>query len=83
LEVLAAHPTAEIVVRAPRPAQRHVDRRRVDRRLSPAFGPLYADRPGRLRLSLDLFTDLPPAGFELGGGFGNAIVGTLAGPSPR
>ena len=29
------------------------------------------------RLSLELFTDLPPAGFETGGGFGNAIVGTL------
>ncbi|NVO17207.1 MAG: phosphate ABC transporter permease PstA [Rhodoplanes sp.] len=32
---------------------------------------------GGSRLSLELFTDLPPAGFELGGGFGNAIVGTL------
>ncbi len=32
---------------------------------------------GGSRFSLDLFTDLPPAGFELGGGFGNAIVGTL------
>jgi phosphate transport system permease protein len=32
---------------------------------------------GGSRLSLDLFTELPPAGFELGGGFGNAIVGTL------
>ena len=29
------------------------------------------------RLSLELFTELPPAGFETGGGFGNAIVGTL------
>jgi len=29
------------------------------------------------RLSLELFTDLPPAGFEPGGGFGNAILGTL------
>ena len=29
------------------------------------------------RLSLELFTELPPAGFEMGGGFGNAIVGTL------
>ena len=32
---------------------------------------------GGSRLSLTLFTELPPAGFELGGGFGNAIVGTL------
>ena len=32
---------------------------------------------GGARFSLDLFTELPPAGFELGGGFGNAIVGTL------
>jgi phosphate transport system permease protein len=32
---------------------------------------------GGARLSLELFTDLPPAGFEMGGGFGNAIVGTL------
>ena len=33
---------------------------------------------GGSRLSLDLFTELPPAGFEMGGGFGNAIVGTLS-----
>ena len=32
---------------------------------------------GGARLSLELFTSLPPAGFEMGGGFGNAIVGTL------
>ncbi len=32
---------------------------------------------GGSRLSLELFTELPPAGFEMGGGFGNAIVGTL------
>ena len=32
---------------------------------------------GGARFSLELFTQLPPAGFELGGGFGNAIVGTL------
>jgi phosphate transport system permease protein len=32
---------------------------------------------GGARLSLELFTELPPAGFELGGGFGNAIVGTI------
>jgi phosphate transport system permease protein len=33
---------------------------------------------GGARLSTELFTELPPAGFEMGGGFGNAIVGTLA-----
>ena len=33
---------------------------------------------GGARLGLDLFTDLPPAGFEMGGGFGNAIIGTVA-----
>lgn len=32
---------------------------------------------GGARLNLDLFSELPPAGFELGGGIGNAIVGTL------
>ena len=32
---------------------------------------------GGQRLSLELFTALPPAGFEMGGGFGNAVVGTL------
>src|SRR5690349_3168445 len=32
---------------------------------------------GGARLSLELFTDLPPAGFEIGGGFGNAILGTV------
>lgn len=32
---------------------------------------------GGERLSLELLTDLPPAGFEVGGGFGNAILGTL------
>ncbi len=32
---------------------------------------------GGSRLSLALFTELPPAGLEQGGGFGNAIVGTL------
>ena len=33
---------------------------------------------GGARLSLALFTELPPAGFEVGGGFGNAILGTIA-----
>jgi phosphate transport system permease protein len=32
---------------------------------------------GGARLHWDLFLELPPAGFEMGGGFGNAIVGTL------
>lgn len=32
---------------------------------------------GGSRLRLEVLTDLPPAGFELGGGFGNALVGTL------
>jgi len=32
---------------------------------------------GGARLDLEALTELPPAGFELGGGFGNAIVGTL------
>lgn len=32
---------------------------------------------GGARLSLALFSELPPSAFEDGGGFGNAIVGTL------
>ena len=32
---------------------------------------------GGKRLSLSLFSELPPSAFEQGGGFGNAIVGTL------
>jgi phosphate transport system permease protein len=32
---------------------------------------------GGARLSLSVFTELPPSAFELGGGFGNAIAGTL------
>jgi len=44
----------------------------------PLFSVLYMlIVQGGSRLSLDLFTELPPAGFELGGGFGNAIAGTL------
>jgi phosphate transport system permease protein len=44
----------------------------------PLFSVLYMliVRGGQ-RLSLELFTELPPAGFEMGGGFGNAVVGTL------
>lgn len=44
----------------------------------PLFSVLYMlISMGGARLSLDLFTQLPPAGFEMGGGFGNAIVGTV------
>jgi phosphate transport system permease protein len=32
---------------------------------------------GGMRLSLEVFYSLPPTAFEAGGGFGNAIVGTL------
>jgi len=32
---------------------------------------------GGSRLGLALFVELPPAGFEMGGGFGNAIAGTI------
>ncbi|SFK59833.1 phosphate ABC transporter permease PstA [Methylophaga sulfidovorans] len=32
---------------------------------------------GGARLDVEAITALPPAGFEMGGGFGNAIVGTL------
>ena len=32
---------------------------------------------GGQRLGLALFTELPPAGFEMGGGFGNAVLGTV------
>ncbi len=32
---------------------------------------------GGKRLSLSLFSELPPTAFEQGGGFGNAVVGTL------
>jgi phosphate transport system permease protein len=44
----------------------------------PLFSVLYMlIAKGGARLSTELFTELPPAGFELGGGFGNAVVGTL------
>jgi phosphate transport system permease protein len=44
----------------------------------PLFSVLYGlIVKGGHRLSLEVFTELPPAGFEDGGGFGNAIVGTL------
>ncbi|HUL59741.1 MAG TPA: phosphate ABC transporter permease PstA [Anaeromyxobacteraceae bacterium] len=46
--------------------------------LVPLFSVLFmlAWRGGK-KLSLSLFTQLPPAPLEAGGGFGNAIVGTL------
>ena len=44
----------------------------------PLFSVLYMlISQGGQRLSLDLFSQLPPAGFMQGGGFGNAILGTL------
>ncbi|KIO48493.1 phosphate ABC transporter permease PstA [Nitrosospira sp. NpAV] len=32
---------------------------------------------GGARLNMEVFTELPPAGFEMDGGFGNALVGTF------
>jgi len=32
---------------------------------------------GGARLNMEVLTELPPAGFETGGGFGNALVGTF------
>ena len=44
----------------------------------PLFSVLYMlFVEGGSRFGLEIFTELPPAGFEMGGGFGNAIVGTL------
>jgi len=44
----------------------------------PLFSVLYMlISEGGSRLAPELFTELPPAGFEEGGGFGNAIIGTL------
>ncbi len=44
----------------------------------PLFSVLYGlIIKGGHRLGMEIFTELPPAGFEEGGGFGNAIVGTL------
>lgn len=44
----------------------------------PLFSVLYMlIVKGGSRLNLGVFTELPPAGFEMGGGFGNAILGTL------
>ena len=45
----------------------------------PLFSVLYMLIVTRRRTgsASTLFTELPPAGIELGGGFGNAILGTL------
>lgn len=44
----------------------------------PLFSVLYMlITRGGARLSMEVFTELPPAGFEMGGGFGNALVGTF------
>jgi phosphate transport system permease protein len=44
----------------------------------PLFSVLYMlITRGGARLNLEIFTELPPAGFEMGGGFGNALVGTF------
>jgi phosphate transport system permease protein len=44
----------------------------------PLFSVLYMlVVKGGARLGTELFTELPPAGFEIGGGIGNAIQGTL------
>jgi phosphate transport system permease protein len=43
----------------------------------PLFSVIYMlIREGGARLDWEALTALPPAGFEMGGGFGNAIVGT-------
>jgi phosphate transport system permease protein len=44
----------------------------------PLFSVLYMlIMRGGARLNLEILTELPPAGFEMGGGFGNALVGTF------
>lgn len=44
----------------------------------PLFSVLYMlITRGGARLNLEVFTELPPAGFEMGGGLGNALVGTF------
>ncbi len=44
----------------------------------PLFSVLYMlITRGGARLSLEVFTELPPTGFETGGGFGNAMAGTF------
>ncbi len=44
----------------------------------PLFSVLYMlITRGGARLNMEVFTSLPPAGFEMGGGFGNALIGTF------
>lgn len=44
----------------------------------PLFSVLYMlITRGGARLNLEALTSLPPAGFEMGGGFGNALIGTF------
>ena len=44
----------------------------------PLFSVLYMlITRGGARLNMEVFTELPPAGFEMDGGFGNALVGTF------
>jgi len=44
----------------------------------PLFSVLYMlITRGGARLSMEVLTELPPAGFEMGGGFGNALLGTF------
>ncbi|HEX6829269.1 MAG TPA: phosphate ABC transporter permease PstA [Burkholderiales bacterium] len=44
----------------------------------PLFSVLYMlIMRGGARLNLELLTELPPAGFEIGGGVGNALMGTF------
>lgn len=44
----------------------------------PLFSVLYMlVTRGGARLNAEVFTSLPPAGFEMGGGFGNALIGTF------
>lgn len=44
----------------------------------PLFSVLYMlITRGGARLNMEVFTELPPAGFEMGGGFGNALAGTF------
>lgn len=85
-------PTAVIGQGAPVTMRRSLSERRTLRNLIltifiwlvavlasvPLFSVLYMlVVEGGARFSLELFTELPPAGFEQGGGFGNAILGTL------
>lgn len=44
----------------------------------PLFSVIYMlITEGGARIDIEALTEIPPAGFEMGGGFGNAIIGTL------